>query len=108
MSLLRGTVARRVDFSRVMAMRTGSDFDRPAPNMNTADNLFNGQQAGLDVALNNIYLAGIQVVQGILLCFLYVASTDSLQVYSRQSFQRVGASKALNVRYIVSESLHFP
>ncbi|KAF7798191.1 hypothetical protein EIP86_009408, partial [Pleurotus ostreatoroseus] len=65
-SLLRGAIARRLDFSRVIAMRTGSDFDRQAPNMTATDNLFNGQGAGYDAAVRNIYLAGIKVVEGIL------------------------------------------
>ena len=55
-----------VDFAHVIVMRTGSDFDRPAPNMTATDNLFNGQDAGYDAAVMNIYLAGVKVVQGIL------------------------------------------
>lgn len=65
-ALLRGNIAGLVDFTRVIAMRTASDFDRPAPGMQAADNLFNGQNAGYGVSINNIYLAGMQVVQGIL------------------------------------------
>ena len=65
-SFLRGHIAQRLDFSRIIGMRTGSDFDRPPPNMTAADNLFNGQDAGYDPAVLNIYLAGIKVVQGIL------------------------------------------
>ena len=65
-ALVRGNVAGLVDFTRVMSMRTASDFDRPAPNQTAADNLFNGQDAGYDAAVMNIYLAGVQVVQGIL------------------------------------------
>ncbi|VDB86989.1 unnamed protein product [Peniophora sp. CBMAI 1063] len=65
-ALVRANVAGLVDFTRVMSMRTASDFDRPAPNQTAADNLFNGQDAGYDAAVMNIYLAGVQVVQGIL------------------------------------------
>ncbi|VDB99125.1 unnamed protein product [Peniophora sp. CBMAI 1063] len=65
-ALVRGNVAGLVDFTRVIAMRTASDFDRPASGMQAADNLFNGQNAGYGVSINNIYLAGVQVVQGIL------------------------------------------
>ncbi|KZV70614.1 purine nucleoside permease [Peniophora sp. CONT] len=64
--LLRGNVAGLVDFKRVIAMRTASDFDRPAPGMQAADNLFNGQNAGYGVSITNIYVAGVQVVQGLL------------------------------------------
>lgn len=65
-SFLRGHVARRLDFSRIIGMRTASDFDRPPPSMSAADNLFNGQNAGYNPAVLNIYLAGVKVVQGIL------------------------------------------
>ncbi|TBU38215.1 purine nucleoside permease [Dichomitus squalens] len=64
-ALLRGALARRVDFGRVIAMRTASDFDRPPPGMSAADNLFNGQYAGYDASVRNVYLAGVQVVQGV-------------------------------------------
>lgn len=46
-------------------MRTGSDFDRQAPGMSATDNLFNGQDAGYDAAVKNIYLAGVKVVEDI-------------------------------------------
>ncbi|KAI0310839.1 purine nucleoside permease [Amylostereum chailletii] len=65
-ALLRGAIARRVDFSRVMIMRTASDFDRPYSGQDASDNLFFGQDAGYDAAVLNIYLAGVKVVQGIL------------------------------------------
>jgi purine nucleoside permease len=64
-ALLRGAVSRLVDFSRIIVMRTASDFDRPPPNVSAADNLFNGQDAGYDPAIINIYRAGIKVVEGI-------------------------------------------
>jgi len=64
-ALVRGAVAHRVDFSRVIIMRTGSDVDRPAPNVTAADNLFNGLDAGFDASITNLMLAGVQVVQGI-------------------------------------------
>jgi purine nucleoside permease len=64
-ALMRGAVAHLVDFSRVIVMRTASDFDRPPANMTVVDNLTNGQGAGYDAAVLNIYLAGIKVVQGI-------------------------------------------
>ncbi|EPS93964.1 hypothetical protein FOMPIDRAFT_1135110 [Fomitopsis schrenkii] len=63
-ALLRGHVLRRVDFARVIAMRTGSDFDRPGPGVSVADNLFYAQ-GGYGPALQNLYRAGVKVVQGI-------------------------------------------
>ncbi|KAI0028392.1 purine nucleoside permease [Vararia minispora EC-137] len=64
-ALVRGNVAGRVDFSRVISIRTGSDFDRPPPGMSASDNLFNGQSAGYEASIENIYRAGVKVVQGI-------------------------------------------
>ena len=64
-ALLRGHILRRIDFARVMLMRTGSDFDRPGPGISVADNLFYAQ-GGYGPAVRNLYLAGIKVVEGIL------------------------------------------
>lgn len=64
-ALLRGQLARRVDFSRVLILRTASDFDRPPPGVSAPDHLFHGLQ-GESPALRNIYLAGVKVVLGIL------------------------------------------
>ena len=64
-ALLRGQLARRTDFSRVIHMRTGSDFDRPPPGVSVAENLFYND-GGYDAAITNLYVAGIKVVEGIL------------------------------------------
>ncbi|KAK7676794.1 hypothetical protein QCA50_020262 [Cerrena zonata] len=63
-SLLRGHIARRVDFSRIILMRTASDFDRPPPGGSVTDNLFN-EYFG-DASILNLYLAGIKVIEGII------------------------------------------
>lgn len=63
-ALLRGHILRRVDFARVIHMRSGSDFDRPPPGVSVADNLFYSQ-GGYGDALSNLRLAGVKVVQGI-------------------------------------------
>jgi hypothetical protein len=47
-------------------MRTASNFDRPHPSESDLQNLFYEDQGGFEPALNNIYLAGIKVVEGIL------------------------------------------
>lgn len=71
-ALLRGAIANLTDFSRIIVMRTASDFDRPyiGESDNVADanlqNLFYADQGGFEPAINNIYLAGIKVVEGIL------------------------------------------
>ena len=71
-ALLRGALANLTDFSRIIVMRTASDFDRPyiGESDNVADanlfNLFYANQGGFEPALMNIYLAGVKVVEGIL------------------------------------------
>ena len=71
-SLLRGALLNRTDFSRIIVMRTASDFDRPyiGESDSVADantfNLFYANQGGFEPALKNIYLAGVKIVEGIL------------------------------------------
>jgi len=64
--LLRGAVANKTDFSRIIVMRTASDFDRPYAGESDIYNLFYADQGGFEPAIENIYLAGIKVVEGIL------------------------------------------
>ncbi|KAI9702420.1 MAG: hypothetical protein M1836_000899 [Candelina mexicana] len=65
-ALLRGAINNLTDFSRIIIMRTASDFDRPFPGEAAISNLFYANQGGFEPALQNIYLAGIKVVEGIL------------------------------------------
>ena len=65
-ALLRGAINNLTDFSRIIIMRTASDFDRPYPGESVEDNLFYAPQGGFEPAIANIYLAGIKVVEGIL------------------------------------------
>ncbi|KAL8760787.1 MAG: hypothetical protein Q9184_003046 [Pyrenodesmia sp. 2 TL-2023] len=65
-ALLRGAVANLTDFSRVIVMRTASDFDRPYAEQPAIVNLFYANQGGFEPAVRNLYLAGVKVVQGIL------------------------------------------
>ncbi|KAI0312130.1 purine nucleoside permease [Amylostereum chailletii] len=62
--LLRGALAARVDFSRIIIMRTGSNFDRPFDGQSAAEHLFSGL-SGFDVSIANIRWAGVEVVRGI-------------------------------------------
>lgn len=64
--LLRASIRKAVDFSRVIIMRTASDFDRPPPGMSGLANLFNAPAGCFIPAIENVYLAGNKVVQGIL------------------------------------------
>jgi purine nucleoside permease len=64
--LVRAAAAKLVDFSRIIVMRTASDFDRPYAGEAAIFNLFYADQGGFEPAIQNIYLAGVQVVEGIL------------------------------------------
>lgn len=65
-AMLRAAVTKTVDFSRIIVMRTASDFDRPYPGEAATTNLFYADQGAFLPAVANIYLAGIHVVEGIL------------------------------------------
>ena len=65
--LLRAATTKLIDFSRIIIMRTASDFDRPYPGEEASVNLFqSSKQGAFAPAIKNIYLAGIKVVEGIL------------------------------------------
>ena len=64
--MVRAAIEGLVDFSRIMVMRTGSNFDRPPPGMSDWEHLVVSHQNGFDIAIDNIYNAGIAVVRGIL------------------------------------------
>ncbi|KAL1980253.1 hypothetical protein VTN96DRAFT_4428 [Rasamsonia emersonii] len=65
-ALLRAAVHKRADFARIIVMRTASDFDRPYPGEDPMYNLLYADQGGFQPAVDNIYRAGIKVVEGIL------------------------------------------
>lgn len=65
-ALLRGAIDKVVDFSRIIVMRTASDFDRPWPGEAATTNLFWAEQGAFLPAVKNLYLAGIEVVEGVL------------------------------------------
>ena len=64
--LMRSSLNKLTDFARIIVMRTASDFDRPYPGASAIYNLIDSDQGGFEPALENIYRAGIHVVQGIL------------------------------------------
>jgi purine nucleoside permease len=64
-ALLRANLTGLVDFSRIIHMRTASDFDRPHTGQSAAANQF-GDAPGFNPSLTNIQLAGVQIIQGIL------------------------------------------
>jgi purine nucleoside permease len=65
-AMLRGAILNLVDFSRIIIMRTASDFDRPYEGVSPEFNLLYAQQGGFEPAIENIYIAGVKVVQGLL------------------------------------------
>ncbi|CRG87059.1 putative protein C285,05 [Talaromyces islandicus] len=65
-ALLRAALHGRVDFARIVIMRTASDFDRPYPGESPTYHLLQAEQGGFEIAIENIYKVGIHVVQGIL------------------------------------------
>ena len=64
-SLLRGTLAGRLDFSRVLVLRTASDFDRAPPGLSAQQNLIYDDPGGLDLSYENMYAAGMEVVKDV-------------------------------------------
>lgn len=63
-ALMRGAMAKLVDFSRIIVMRSASDFDRPPPGETAAANLL-GAAPGFEPSVLNLKIAGVQVVQAI-------------------------------------------
>ncbi|KAG5951930.1 hypothetical protein E4U53_002001 [Claviceps sorghi] len=63
--MVRGAIEGLVDFSRLIILRTGSNFDRPPPNLTDWEHLTKVDQNGFLVAIDNVYNAGIEIVKGI-------------------------------------------
>lgn len=64
--MVRATISKNVDYSRIIIMRTASDFDRPYPGQAGTENLFYMPAGAFEAAISNIYVAGTPVIQGIL------------------------------------------
>ncbi|RPD52999.1 purine nucleoside permease [Lentinus tigrinus ALCF2SS1-6] len=64
-ALLRGAVSGLVDFSRIIIMRTASNFDRQHDGQTAVANRFAQPMAGFALSVQNIQAAGIPVVTGI-------------------------------------------
>lgn len=65
-ALLRGDLAEKLDFSRVIIMRTASDFDRAPPGETETFHLLQAEQEGFAPAIENLYVAGIEIVKDVL------------------------------------------
>lgn len=64
-ALLRAATQGRVDFSRILITRAGSDFDRQPSDAIPKLPFDMDRSGGLEPALRNLYLTGVNVVQGI-------------------------------------------
>ncbi|KAL6407948.1 putative purine nucleoside protein [Ilyonectria robusta] len=64
--LVRFHAHKLVDFNRAILLRTGSNFDRPPPEVDAFAHLRGNHLNGVDIAVANIYLAGIEILKGIL------------------------------------------
>lgn len=62
-ALVRATKARLVDYSRVILLRTASDFDRAPPGNVTALAAFQAEQGGFGPAIENIVVVGKPLVE---------------------------------------------
>ncbi|KAI5250732.1 purine nucleoside permease [Aureobasidium subglaciale] len=65
-SLLRGAVLGMLDYSRVIIMRTISDFDRAPPGETEVYHLLYAAQEGFTPSIHNIYVAGIEIVKDVM------------------------------------------
>jgi purine nucleoside permease len=66
-SLMRAAIGGYVDFSRIILMRSASDFDRPPPNVTAFDNLFTANQGFFIPSLINLYLTGRIIISDIMM-----------------------------------------
>lgn len=64
-ALLRGDLAGKLDFSRIIIMRTASDFDRAPPGETETFHLLEASQEGFAISIENIYRAGIEIVKDV-------------------------------------------
>ena len=65
-ALLRAAIRKQVDFSRIILMRAGSNFDRSYSRSKPPSIPFIIDHGGFAPACRNLYLSGIKVVEGIL------------------------------------------
>lgn len=63
--MVRAANASMVDFSRIIAMRTASDYDRPPPDISAYQFFFYEQQGAFPPAIANLALAGTPIIEGI-------------------------------------------
>lgn len=65
-ALLRAAIQGKADFSRILIVRAGSNFDRQPPDAVPKLPIDMDRSGGLEIALRNLYLTGVSIVEGIL------------------------------------------
>lgn len=65
-ALLRGAVSKMADFSRIMILRAGCNFDRPPPTGEFPTMPLHSSHGGFEIAIANLYRTGIEIIEGIL------------------------------------------
>lgn len=65
-AMIRFAQHKIVDFSRIIIMRSGANFDRPYPGLSAIGNLFYSNSGAFASSITNLYIAGVPVVKGIL------------------------------------------
>lgn len=65
-ALMRADKAGKLDFARTIVMRTAANFDRPPPQFSAYQHFFFENSGGFGPSIANLYLAGIEIVNGIL------------------------------------------
>ncbi|KAI5235456.1 purine nucleoside permease [Aureobasidium subglaciale] len=66
-SLLRSAILGKLDFGRIIIIRTISDFDRALPGETEVYHLLYAEQGGFIPSIQNIYIAGIEIVKDVLM-----------------------------------------
>ncbi|CZT46818.1 related to purine nucleoside permease [Rhynchosporium secalis] len=89
-ALLRAALQKRVDFSRIVLMRAGSNFDRGPKKDDVVSLPFVIDHGGFQPACRNLYLAGLEVVSGILESWDVFAAGIEADNYTGDIFGSLG------------------
>lgn len=64
--LFRGALASKLDFARIINMRTASDFDRAPPGEDELFHLLFEEQGGFTISIANLYNVGFAIVKDVI------------------------------------------
>jgi len=65
-SFLRAGIAKLLDFSRIILLRTAANFDRPPPGESAISQLLYVDEGGFDESVSNLYNAGHLIIDDII------------------------------------------